>query len=610
MAIRRHTEKSSGSDRKLAKALKKTFEAPLVTEGESKIATLEEAIEKNFRPGMAIYVGSFANVANRELIRQFQNTKPAFTIIGGSRDYVSVLVACGLVKKLIGSGFGHIYPTPGPSHAIQRAYKEKNIEIEDWTVLTLTQRLMAGAMDMGCTITKSMIGSSIGLEAADSFKEIDDPFGSGQRLAMIRALTPDIALVHGWAADRQGNVITGAPHFVGRDVWGARASRQGVVVTVEKIVSTDFIREHSSLVTIPGTMVNSVSEVPLGAHPQNFPSWGMGIREFDSYDADYDFMRDYRAAARDRNRLAAWLKEWIADCPTHEDYLRKLGAERVAILRSKVNRNSWKHTLEELSETIPLEANASNTERMISAAAREIKNIVLKNRYKTILTGMGASILAAWLAYYLLREEGYAIKPIVGIGLISYSPRPGDPQNCSILNTLTAEMMANELESYGVLVGGLNNRCLSILGAGQIDKYGNINSSRTSGNSYLIGSGGANDAVNAEAAIVVTPQNSGRFVEEVNYVTCPGNKVKMVISDKGVFEKLGADREFTLTRYISGLDLPTTKEAIIRAIKESCGWDLKVSPDIAEVPPPTKQELAMLSAFDPKGLFRTKRERR
>ena len=609
MEIHRHIKEGSGSGRGLAEELKKTFAAPLTEEGKSKVANLREAVERNIRPGMTLYIGGFANAANRELIRQFQDTNPAFTMVGGSRDYVWVSVACGLVKKLIGSTFGFIYPKPGASKVIQKAYKAKEIEIEDWTILTLVQRLTAGAMNLGCITTRSIVGSSIGSEVADSFREIDDPFNSGEKLAVIKALTPDIAIVHGWAADPLGNVITGAPHLVGKDVWGARASLNGVVVTVEKIVSTEFIREHSTLVTIPARVVNSVSEVPLGAHPQGFPAWGMNAKGFDSYGADYDFIRTYRSAERKPDSLHAWIKEWITDCPAHEDYIKKLGDRKVSAIKSKVHANSWEPVIQGISGAVPAGEQATGAERMMSAAAREIKNTVLKNGYETMLVGMGAGLMAAWLAYYLLREEGYSINLIVGTGLVDYVPQPGDPQNCSTLNTMTAAMMTNELESYGVLVGGLNNRCLSILGAGQIDKYGNINSSRTSDNLYLIGSGGANDAVNAEAAIVVTAQNSGRFVEKVNYVTCPGDKVKMVISDRGIFEKLGEDREFTLTRYISGANPPVAREASIQEIRDNCGWDLKLSSEVTEIPLPTKRELAMLRAFDPAGLLRTSRGR-
>ena len=604
----RHTDRNSRGIPEWARALEDAFEAPLADEGENKAITLEESVRKNVKPGMALYVSNFANAATSEVIRQFRNIKPGFTIICGSRDYTAGLVCHGLAKKLIGSAFGHIYPVPGPSRAIQRAFSKGEIEIEDWTVLALIQRLMAGAMDTGCMITKSMIESSIAGEAGDSFKEIDDPFGSGQKLALVKALNPDIAIVHGWAADSQGNIITGAPHLLGGDVWGARASRGGVVATVEKIVSTDFIREHSYLVTIPGHMVNSVSEVPFGAHPQSMPAFGMGVREFETYDADYEFMSDYRVADRDSEKLDSWLKEWVIDCPTHEAYLQKLGSERLSVLKTKISKNSWKRAFKEMAKNISVDSDYSNTEKMIAAAARKITETVLKNKYKTTLTGMGASLLSAWLAYYLLREEGYSIKLMVGTGQIGYSPRPGNPQNCTMFNTLTAEMLVNSFESYGVLVGGLNNSCLSILGAGQIDKNGNINSSRTADGSYLMGSGGANDAANAEEVAVVAAQSPDRFVDRVNYVTCPGKRVKTLISDRGIFEKPGGAEEFTLVGYLANPAL--SKEATIRAIKESCGWELKMSHEVAEILPPTKEEIIMLRALDPQGLFRKDRAKR
>jgi acyl CoA:acetate/3-ketoacid CoA transferase alpha subunit/acyl CoA:acetate/3-ketoacid CoA transferase beta subunit len=578
------------------------FEAPLVAdkEKESKVVTLEKAIRKNMKPGMAIYIGALANAATREVMRQFWGTKPSFTVIGGGR-YTAELVQYGLVKELIGAAFGRMYPVPGPSRAIQKAYKEGSIEIEDWTVLTMTQRLMAGAMDMGCMTTKSMVGSSSAQGNRHSFKEIKDPFG-GQKLALVKALYPDIALVHGWAADCRGNVIMGAPNILNQDVWGARASRQGVVVTVEKIVSTDFVREHSYFVTIPAHMVDSVSRVPLGAHPQGMPSYGMGISEFEAYDADYDFMNDYLIAQRHGDKLDAWLKKWILDCSSQEDYLRKLGDKRVVDLKIKVDRNTWKHALANMMKTISTSSDYTSTERMMVTAAREIKEVVLRDKYKTLLTGMGASLMAAWLAYYQLMEEGYTIKPMVGIGLVGYSPRPGQPANLSVFNVLTAEMTSNAFETYGVFVGGLNNRCLSVLGAGQIDKNGNINSSRTTDGLYLMGSGGANDASNAQGVLVVARQTRDRFVDKVDYVTCPGERVKVLVSDKGVFKKLENDREFTLTGYLANPDLPTGKEGI-RAVRENCGWELKVSPKVSEIPAPRVEELMMLRAFDPQGLF-------
>ena len=55
----------------------------------------------------------------------------------------------------------HLYPTAGPNRLIQKAFNEGRIEIEGWTSLTLLQRLIAGAMDMECMVTKSLLGSDM-----------------------------------------------------------------------------------------------------------------------------------------------------------------------------------------------------------------------------------------------------------------------------------------------------------------------------------------------------------------------------------------------------------------------------------------------------------------
>ena len=127
----------------------------------------------------------------------------------------------------------------------------------------------------------------------ESFREIEDPFGEG-KAKVVKALNPDLSLIHGWAADRYGNTIISPSASSGQGAWGAFASKGGVVVTVEKLVSTDFIREHSTFVSIPGYMVNSVSVAPLGAHPYGL--FNPGIKEFEGYAADYSFMVDFRKA--------------------------------------------------------------------------------------------------------------------------------------------------------------------------------------------------------------------------------------------------------------------------------------------------------------------------
>src|SRR5208283_5385440 len=105
-----------------------------------------------------------------------------------------------------------------------------------------------------------------------------------KKIGLLKALNPDISIVHGVAADREGNTIMTAPYS--ESLWGAKASTGGVIVTVEKLVSADVIRQHSHLVRLPAYMVNSVSVVPLGAHPGGV--WSQGIEQCEAYAEDYE----------------------------------------------------------------------------------------------------------------------------------------------------------------------------------------------------------------------------------------------------------------------------------------------------------------------------------
>ena len=108
------------------------------------------------------------------------------------------------------------------------------------------------------------------------------------------------------------------------------ASRGGVVVTAEKIVTTDFIRQHAHLVGIPGYLVKSVSVCSLGAHPEGYFSSMAGV---ESYGEDYDFMLEQRKASSDEASLEEWLGRWVYDVQGQGEYLERLGAERQSLLK-------------------------------------------------------------------------------------------------------------------------------------------------------------------------------------------------------------------------------------------------------------------------------------
>ena len=103
----------------------------------------------------------------------------------------------------------------------QKAYAKKAVELEDWTILTFPLRLMAGAFGVEAITTKSLVGSSMAEQNRHAFRRSDDPFGSGSKIGLLKALNPDISIVHGLAADQEGNTILTAPYS--ESVWGAKA---------------------------------------------------------------------------------------------------------------------------------------------------------------------------------------------------------------------------------------------------------------------------------------------------------------------------------------------------------------------------------------------------
>ncbi len=563
-------------------------------EGSSKVLELEEAVRKYIRPGMTVYVreGSYAGI--REMIRQFWGTKPEFTLIMiGCRDYALDLLHCELVAKVLTSRCSES-ATQGISPVAKRAYKQKSTEIENWSLYSLTLRLMAGAMGIGFMPTRSVLHTTMAQENRESFVEMKDPFCSGNKLGLVKSLNPDIAIVHGWASDLNGNIILAPAILSGEGEWGAFGSKQGVIATVERIVSTEFIREHSLLVNIPGYFVKSVSLAPFGAHPLGLAAIS---EDFEEYEADYEFMKSHGEASREVDTLDAWLKEWVMACPNHADYLEKLGYHRLAFLKGKAGSFNWEHKLLSLPDEILTNAGCSAEERMIVAASRLIKEKVLENDYQVILSGIGTAGLSAWLAYYQLKKMEVDVDLMLGSSSFSWSPRPGNPEVTNLSNLRTCKMITDILHTYGVFAW---KQCMSVLGAAQIDKYGNVNTTKLSEDSYLTGSGGANDAVaTTRETVVVLSQSKRRFVDELHYVTCFGKNVRTVVSDKGIFEKVRPSEELILTGYLVDPSSPD-QDATVRAIIEDCGWKLKIHPKLKKMEPPDAKELALLRLFSSK----------
>ena len=319
----------------------------------SKVMPLDAAINRHVKAGMTIhfgYTGARPMAASNALVRAFAGTKPEFWVVcAGMVANQASLVSEGLLRKMTVSFVGENYPTASPHRIFQQAINAGAVEIENQSLLVIAQRLAAGASGFPFALTRSLMGSS--MEDNPGFQHMDDPFGSGDTIGVVQAIVPDVTIVHGLAADEQGNILISPPFGEGDIV--AFAAKTGVIATVERIVSTDVIRANPTLALIPSHRVLSVSEAPMGCHP--YAIYNPGGVDVAAYVEDYPFFRDIRTASKTKDDFDRWVREWILDVGCHENYVRKLGADRVQMLRGRSSRRAGR-TISRLKRSTPSSA--------------------------------------------------------------------------------------------------------------------------------------------------------------------------------------------------------------------------------------------------------------
>jgi acyl CoA:acetate/3-ketoacid CoA transferase alpha subunit/acyl CoA:acetate/3-ketoacid CoA transferase beta subunit len=580
--------------------ISRRLEIPL-NEGADKVVSLEEAVRRLVKPGMLLYLGTAharANAPVREVVRQWWGKKPGFTIatVGLGSPWTALILG-GLVQRVITTFLGEGYPYPTPQPLISQAVLEGRLQVQNWSMLTFPLRLIAGAMGVPFLPTRSLLGSTMEEDNAKEgdFLVTDDPFGAEGRVGYVRALVPDLGLIHAWASDRAGNVLTAPP--MNENLYGAMAARHGAIVTVEKVVSTDFVRRHAPLVKLPGQYVAAVVEAPLGSHPGGM--YGMDVPEFEGYAEDLPFIVEMRKAFRKPETAEVWIRDWMLEIPDQTAYLARLGYARIMEVKGRAHTDAWVSELQSLSPALS-GAPCNSTEMMVVATARILVEKARTNGYTAFLAGVGNSNLAAWLATYKLKQAGVEIELMAEAGMVGYLPRPAEPFVFSFRNFPSCKMLTDIFHVMGIFMGGRHSRCLGSLAAGQVDKHGNINSTIIPGVTYVTGSGGANDIASSAREVVVTlVQSRQRFVDKVPYITAPGRHVSAVVSDHGVYEKATEHGELVLTGVWSGVP----EADAVEAARERCGWDLRIAPRLRRFDPPDPEELSLIRLFDPRRYF-------
>ena len=372
---------------------------------------------------------------------------------------------------------------------------------------------------------------------------------------------------------------------------GRLGGRRGVVATVERIV--DDLEGLGHRVRVPGHRVLSVVEAPFGAHPGGCYAPGLPVRSYGEDIAHWSAAAD----AASKGELDVYVRDWVLGPKTHEDYLSRIGTERLRWLEGRSDPMSWKADAD--AHPIVEDPGVTKWEQAASLGAREVEKVVDLVGADAVLAGAGVANLAAWVAVGRARAAGVVScsPPSSACGVMS----PRRPiRTFSTSGSLPPTPYLSDASAVlGMVIGGPGTTTVGCLGAAEVDRDGNLNSTELAGGRFLVGSGGANDvASRATACVVVTLARPERLPETVAYVTSPGPRVVSVVTDKGILRR--ADGVLRVAAVPAG---DGSLEERVRAFIASCGYQPEVARDVEELAVVRPDEVRALREFDRQRLF-------
>lgn len=266
----------------------------------AEITSLREAVAGLIHPGDTVALEGFTHLiptlAGHEIIRQGLRE---LTLVRMTPDLVyDQLIGMGVARKLVFSWGGN--PGVGSLHRFRDAVENgwpTPLEVDEHSHAGMANRYVAGASNLPFAVLRGYQGS--GLTArSETISTVTCPF-TGEELAAVRALNPDVTVVHAQRADRAGNV----------QLWGilgvqkeAVLAAKRVLVTVEEIV--DELDARPGAIVLPSWVVSAVAVVPGGAHP----SYASGYTTRDNA-----FYSEWDAISRDRETFTRWMEQHVLE---------------------------------------------------------------------------------------------------------------------------------------------------------------------------------------------------------------------------------------------------------------------------------------------------------
>jgi glutaconate CoA-transferase subunit A len=276
--------------------------------------TVREAVSRFVHDGDYFASGGFGGVristaVLHEIVRQ---RKTRLGLSGHTATHDFQILASGKCLDRCDIAYVVGLERRGLSPNARRYLESGAVRMTEWSNATLGWRYKAAAMGLPFLPARSVLGTDVFRYSAA--KEISCPF-TGQKLLAIPALFPDVGVIHVHRADPYGNSQVDGIDIADHDM--ARACKR-LIITAERIVSTEEIRANPSQTFIPYWLVDAVCEVRYGSYPGNMPY---------EYYSDEDHLAEWLEVEKDEAGLQAFLDKYIFGTRDFQEYLELKGGE-------------------------------------------------------------------------------------------------------------------------------------------------------------------------------------------------------------------------------------------------------------------------------------------
>lgn len=266
----------------------------------TRFGSLPEVVDEFVQDGMTLALEGFTHLipfaAGHEIIRQGRRD---LTLVRMTPDVIyDQMIGMGCARRLVFSYGGN--PGVGSLHRFRDAVERDwpaPLELVEHSHAGIANAYAAGAASLPFGVLRGYAGTDLATHN-ENVSFVDCPF-TGESFSAVRAIRPDVTVIHAQQSDRQGNVQLWGISGVQKEA--ALAARRAIV-TVEEVVEELEPRPHS--LVLPAWTVAAVCHVPAGAHPSY--AAGYSVRDNSFYEAWDDI-------ARDRDRFREWVREHLLE---------------------------------------------------------------------------------------------------------------------------------------------------------------------------------------------------------------------------------------------------------------------------------------------------------